>query len=166
MDVYRNDKEKKISYVIFVVYLILLCWLILFKLAVTVDMIPHLRGVNLIPFYYDKGSPVHLREIIFNIIVFVPAGFYLTAMLYKKNIFLSILGIIGLSLLFEIIQYVYSIGASDITDLITNTIGGLCGMVLFGILGKVTTKYRMTIINFFGGGIEILVIVLVLITYV
>jgi len=69
-------------------------------------------------------------------------------------------------LLFEIIQYVYSIGASDITDLITNTIGGLCGMVLFGILGKVTTKYRMTIINFFGGGIEILVIVLVLITYV
>ena len=46
MDVYRNDKEKKISHVIFVVYLILLCWLILFKLAVTVDMIPHLRGVN------------------------------------------------------------------------------------------------------------------------
>ena len=69
MDVYRNDKEKKISHVIFVVYLILLCWLILFKLAVTVDMIPHLRGINLIPFYYDKGSPVHLREIIFNIIV-------------------------------------------------------------------------------------------------
>ena len=50
MDVYRNDKEKKISYVIFVVYLILLCWLILFKLAVTVDMIAHLRGVNWVPF--------------------------------------------------------------------------------------------------------------------
>ena len=166
MDVYRNDKEKKISYVIFVVYLILLCWLILFKLAVTVDMIPHLRGVNLIPFYYDKGSPVHLREIIFNIIVFIPAGFYLAAMLYKRNIFLGILGIIGLSLLFEIIQYVYSIGASDITDLITNTLGGLCGMILFGALGKVTAKYRMTIINFLGGGVEILVIVFVLMIFV
>ena len=166
MDVYRNDKEKKISYVIFVVYLILLCWLILFKLAVTVDMIPHLRGVNLIPFYYDKGSPVHLREIIFNIIVFVLAGFYLAAMLYKRNILLGILGIIGLSLLFEIIQYVYSIGASDITDLITNTLGGLCGMILFGALGKVTTKYRMTIINFLGGGVEILVIVFVLMIFV
>ena len=129
-------------------------------------MIPHLRGVNLIPFYYDKGSPVHLREIIFNIIVFVLAGFYLTAMLYKKNLFLSILGIIGLSLLFEIIQYVYSIGASDITDLITNTLGGLCGMILFGALGKVTTKYRMTIINFLGGGVEILVIVFVLMIFV
>ena len=129
-------------------------------------MIPHLRGVNLIPFYYDKGSPVHLREIIFNIIVFVLAGFYLTAMLYKKNFFLSILGIIGLSLLFEIIQYVYSIGASDITDLITNTLGGLCGMILFGALGKVTTKYRMTIINFLGGGVEILVIVFVLMIFV
>ena len=166
MDVYRNDKEKKISHVIFVVYLILLCWLILFKLAVTVDMIPHLRGVNLIPFYYDKGSPVHLREIIFNIIVFIPAGFYLAAMLYKRNIFLGILGIIGLSLLFEIIQYVYSIGASDITDLITNTLGGLCGMILFGALGKVTAKYRMTIINFLGGGVEILVIVFVLMIFV
>jgi len=129
-------------------------------------MIPHLRGVNLIPFYYDKGSPVHLREIIFNIIVFVLAGFYLTAMLYKKNLFLSILGIIGLSLLFEIIQYVYSIGASDITDLITNTLGGLCGMILFGALGKVTTKYRMAIINFLGGGVEILVIVFVLMIFV
>ena len=90
----------------------------------------------------------------------------MAATLYKRNLFLGILGIIGLSLLFEIIQYVSSIGASDITDLITNTIGGLCGMVLFGILGKVTTKYRMTIINFFGDYIEILVIVFVLITYV
>ena len=53
MDVYRNDKEKKISYVIFVVYLILLCWLILFKLAITVDMIPHLKGVIWFPFVYE-----------------------------------------------------------------------------------------------------------------
>lgn len=164
MGVFKSNKEKVITCIVFTVYLILLCWLILFKFAVSVELIPHLRGINIIPFHYDRASPVHLREVIFNIIVFIPSGVYFTALFCKKNLLLGIAGTVILSLFFEVIQYVVAIGASDITDLITNSIGGLCGMVLFWVIGKITEKNKMTIINLVGGIIEILAIILLFIT--
>lgn len=44
------------------------------------------------------------------------------------------------SLLFEIIQYILSIGSSDITDIITNTLGGLVGVLVVSILRKIVKK--------------------------
>lgn len=38
----------------------------------------------------DKASSVHMREVIFNIIVFIPAGVYFTTMSSKKNILLTL----------------------------------------------------------------------------
>lgn len=165
MGVFKSNKEKVITYIVYAVYLMLLCWLVLFKFAVSVDLIPHIRGINMIPFHYDKASPVHMREVIFNIIVFVPAGVYFMTLFSKKNILLGVAGTAILSLLFEVVQYVFAIGASDITDLITNTIGGLCGMVLFWVICKITDKYKMTIINSIGSVIEIFAIFILFITF-
>lgn len=165
MEVYKSNREKVITYVVFCVYLILLCWLVLFKFAVSIDMIPHLRSINLIPFHYDRASPVHMREVIFNIIVFIPAGFYFTAIFSKKRFFLGMVEVAALSVLFEVLQYIFSIGASDITDLVTNTIGGLCGMTLFWLMGKITIKHRMFIINSLGASIEIFAGIILFITF-
>lgn len=165
MNIYRNKREKVITYIVFFIYLFLLCWLVLFKFAVSVDGIPHHRGINLIPFYYDRASPVHMREVILNIIVFIPAGFYFTAIFSKKRYFLGIVKVVILSLSFEVLQYIFSIGASDITDLITNTTGGLCGMTLFWLMGKITIKHRMIIINSLGAMIEILAGIILAVTF-
>lgn len=149
-----NNREKRISYIVFGVYLLLLCWLVLFKFAVRAEDIPRLRNLNLIPFYYDSENSVHLREVVFNILFFIPAGFYFSAMFTKKNILLAPAATAIISLLFEISQWVFSIGASDITDLIMNTVGGLCGMLLFVIMGRIAGKHRMKIINVLGIIIE------------
>ncbi|MEN2256314.1 VanZ family protein (plasmid) [Paraclostridium benzoelyticum] len=51
---------------------------------------------------------------------------------YKK-----ILPIFGVSLLFEITQFIFGLGASDITDLINNTLGGAIGILIYFILIKI-----------------------------
>ena len=35
-----------------------------------------MRGINLIPFYYNQETNTHLREVLYNIIVFIPLGAY------------------------------------------------------------------------------------------
>lgn len=163
MEIYKNKKEKTVTYIVFGVYMLLLIWLVLFKFATSIEEIPCLRGINLVPFHYDQENAVHIREIFYNVIVFIPAGFYLSAIFAKKHIFLGTAAAAALSLLFEMIQWVFSIGASDITDIITNTFGGFCGMLLFWIMGKIMFRYRMKIINILGIIIEVLGVALLLV---
>lgn len=149
-----NNREKRISYIVFGVYLLLLCWLVLFKFAIRAEDIPRLRNLNFIPFYYDSENSVHLREVVLNVLAFIPAGFYFSAIFSKMNILLAPVATALISFLFESSQWVFSIGASDITDLIMNTIGGLCGMLLFVIMGRIAGQHRMKIINALGIIIE------------
>lgn len=37
----------------------------------------------------------------------------------------------SVTLLYEVVQYIFAIGASDITDLLGNTLGGVIGIALF-----------------------------------
>lgn len=156
MVTFKNDKERKMTYLVFGIYLLLLCWLVLFKFATSIKDIPHFRGVNLIPFHYVNENSVHLKEVVYNIVVFIPAGFYFTALFGKKKILAGVFVTAILSLLFEMTQWVLSIGASDITDLTTNTLGGVCGMFLFLLMGKVSYSRRMGIANLIGIVIELL----------
>ena len=148
-------RQERVSCVVFALYLILLCWLILFKLRVRAEDIPEIRSLNLIPFFYDSKSSIHFREVLYNVVVFIPAGFYFSAFFSKKNILYAPAAAALLSLSFEILQWIYSIGASDITDLITNTVGGYCGMQLFILLGRIAGKHRMKIVNTLGIIIEL-----------
>ncbi len=155
MEVFQSNKEKKLSFIVFGVYLLLLCWLVLFKFATSIDEIPHLRSVNLIPFHYSLKTSFQFKEVLYNILVFIPAGYYFTALFAKRNL-LSGVGLTALmSLFFETTQWIFAIGASDITDLITNTLGGLCGMALFFLMGKIAGSHRMKIINIIGIVIEV-----------
>lgn len=163
MSVFKDRKEKTISCIVFAVYMLLLVWLVLFKFATSLDRIPQMRGLNLIPFRYDTASPIQVREILYNFIVFIPAGFYFAALFSKKNILLGTIAVAVVSFVFETIQWIFSIGASDVTDLITNTLGGLCGMMLFLLMGKFVNMYRMALFNILGIITESIGIVLFLV---
>lgn len=93
---------------------------------------------NLIPFYYDKeiGTAFHLKEVLENLLIFVPMGIYLQMLLPKRRLHTKLIIIAGTSLLLEALQYVLAIGRSDITDLLTNTAGGLLGLVLYCIVAR------------------------------
>ena len=159
---WENNRSKMISNIVFGAYIFLLTWLVLFKFAFTIEEIPHLRQLNLIPFHYETSVAyiTHMKEVIYNILIFVPAGVYFTAFLGKRKWWLGIGASFLISLSFEIIQWIFSIGVSDITDLLGNTLGGVLGTLLFVLLGKILSKKRMRVINVVGAAVEIVGIAL------
>ena len=107
---WENNRSKMISYIVFGAYLFLLTWLVLFKFAFTIEEIPHLRQLNLIPFHYETSVAyiTHMKEVIYNILIFVPAGVYFTAFLGKRKWWLGIGASFFVSLTFETVQWIFS----------------------------------------------------------
>ena len=133
-----KGKQKFLVSVLFLIYLALLVWIILFKLQFNINDLDTVRSINLIPFYYDKeiGTVFHLKEVFENLLIFVPMGIYLQMLLPKCRFHGKLIIIAGTSLLLEVAQYVLAIGRSDITDLITNFMGGLLGLALYGMMAR------------------------------
>ncbi len=113
-------------------YILILAWILLFKLGVQFPYM-ELRSVNLIPFHdplMDTGRS-DLTESILNVLIFIPFGVY-TAILFERWKFpAKLLLFFIVSMLIEILQYGYSVGAFDINDIITNTTGGIVGVLIF-----------------------------------
>src|SRR5580765_8591079 len=131
---------KKFSRGLLALYIVTLIWIILFKLTFNISKILHYqhRSLNLIPF--AAPSKVHGRinygEIILNCLFFIPLGLLLNVN-FKKIGFLPKLAFIMIfSVSAELIQYIFAIGATDITDVITNTAGGIIGLKLYDINNK------------------------------
>ena len=67
----------------FGIYFVLLVWLVLFKFATSLSELPSNRGINWIPFHYEQETSGHLKEVLFNILAFIPLGVYLE--IFKEN---------------------------------------------------------------------------------
>lgn len=124
---------------IFAIYGLILIWIVLFKMAFSVDEIRFLqttRNLNIIPFYYgtDAGR-IQTREVLLNLIVFIPMGLYLR--MFEITGCKAILYGFCCSLAFEFCQFLFAIGGSDITDIITNTSGAVAGVCLYAFLRKI-----------------------------
>ena len=121
------------------IYLFFLLWLILFKLSFNLPqfLTYSYSNVNLVPFStFSFENTTVLRETTDNLIVFFPFGVLLNVN-FKRLSFSKKLGIIFLvSFLAELIQFLFGIGVADITDLITNTTGGLIGLWAYQLLNK------------------------------
>ena len=101
-------KLKRLVPALFLIYLALLVWIILLKLQFSLQDLDTGRSVNLIPFYYDKeiGTAFHLKEVLENLLIFVPMGIYLQMLLPKRRLHIKLIIIAGTSLLLEALQYV------------------------------------------------------------
>ena len=133
-----NNSTSKLTIVLFVIYLIALFWILLFKLGVRFSYMEN-RKVNLIPFNDPLilNGKIDLGEIIMNVVIFAPLGIY-AGILFKrwisgKNLFFFFL----ISLIIEALQFILRVGAFDITDAITNTLGGIIGLMIFKAIEKV-----------------------------
>ena len=132
----ENNKktQKSITVVLLAIYLLAMIWIILFKMSMFNEIfrLDRIRSINLIPFHYDEETDYHKSEVMMNMIIFAPLGIYLK-MLKTGNIKATLCGL-GISLLFEILQFIFGIGAFDITDVITNTAGTAAGVGSYCIL--------------------------------
>ncbi len=155
---FQSTKQKIISYTVFGIYLVLLIWLVLFKFATNLSELPSMRAVNLIPFYYAQETTMHIKEVLYNVVVFVPMGIYLHLLQENWKTKTKILAVFLSSLLLETVQFIFAIGACDVTDLIANTLGGALGIFFCIILGKCAPKNFVSVINGLGVTGELAVI--------
>lgn len=132
-----NSLTNKFTYALFVIYLLALFWILLLKFGVRFSYMEN-RSVNLIPFreIFISNGNIDAGEIILNVLIFIPLGIYAGVLFRRwtfwKKLFLFFL----ISAIFEGLQFMMSIGAFDITDTITNTSGGIIGLMIFKAIEK------------------------------
>jgi glycopeptide antibiotics resistance protein len=132
--------KKILSGSLLTLYLVALLWLVLFKLKVNISSVfnYHHRSLNLIPF--AAPSMVHgeigYGEMIYNCMFFIPFGLLLDVNFKKIGFLPKLALILVFSVTVEIIQFIFAIGATDITDVITNVSGGLIGLTLYALCNK------------------------------
>lgn len=172
---YSCMKDKRKIYlrvccqIIFVIYVLFLIKIILFKYRGFISTFNMLiagelsgfHSYNIIPFrsiseftklmfsgYFSRG----FNNIIGNILVFAPFGYFLP-LLYQKCRKWKIVILLALftSFLFEILQYFLYLGSADIDDIILNLSGVTLGFLFFQGIKRITYKkqtqrYMVTIV--------------------
>ena len=114
---------------LFVLYLALLAWIVMWKLEVPYIGEGELRQVKLVPFAPSACDGASApSEVVANVLLFIPFGLYLGLLAPAWPWWKTAGTIAGASLAVEVAQYVLAVGSSDVTDLITNTAGGLAGL--------------------------------------
>lgn len=133
--------SKKLTNFLFVTYLVILTWIIVFKMDLSTLLLVRYgyRSLNLIPF---AGTAVYngmldYQEILLNVLCFIPFGIYME-MVFRKASWVQNLLVIGLvSLFYEVLQYSFMIGMADITDLLANGLGGAIGINIMYVLTSI-----------------------------
>lgn len=137
----KNDRKsfrlyEELFNLMFIVYL-----LVLFQLVTSQDLIG--GGTNLTPFKeifrYELMSSAFIKQVLGNIVLFVPLGYFV-------SYYCKIKGIVGITIVsllssvtIEIVQHF--IGRSvDIDDVILNVIGGIIGFLLYKLLKSINEK--------------------------
>lgn len=155
-----NKEANRLTTVLFIIYLIALYWILLLKLGVRFSYMGE-RRTNLVPF----SEPFFTSENILNVFVFVPLGIYI-GVLFEKYIFgKKIFIVFFFSLLVEGLQFILRVGAFDITDIITNTFGGIIGLMIVNVLevgfsNHVKAQRFINLIAATGTGLIVLMLVL------
>ena len=156
-----NNVTNRLTTVLFTIYLIAICWILLFKLGVRFSYMEK-RSVNLIPF----NEPIILSgENILNVVIFVPLGIYAGTLFERMTFGKNLLFFFLFSSIVEGLQCILRVGAFDVTDIITNTVGGVIGMIIFKAIGtafnnRVKAQKFINIIAATGTVLMILLLVL------
>ena len=127
------------------------------------------RGVNIVPFTeifrYKIGSDLFYHNVVGNIVIFIPFGFFISRYINAKKISNIVLISFISSLTIEIVQL--QIGrAMDIDDILLNVVGAIIGFLAFVAL-RAIKKHLPTFLqkDSFYNLICIVLILIVLISF-
>lgn len=136
-------KSTQLTFFLFGVYLISIYWIIVLKFNIGAYHDQVDERFNYIPFRELVLYGIFNTEIILNVFIFLPFGLFAGVLLEQLAFFKKILLFFSLSFLFEASQYILKVGAFDITDLITNSFGGILGVLIYQRLEKaLKSKFR------------------------
>ena len=137
----KGKKERIISIIIFVIYIIALCYFLFFAESMGRTTRGDEYHYNLQPLFEIKriwrsshrlGMTYVILNFAGNVIAVIPFGYLLPKMVKKKpRLFHTVLFSFEFSLLVELTQLISRTGSFDVDDLILNTFGGLIGYILY-----------------------------------
>jgi glycopeptide antibiotics resistance protein len=144
----KSETRSTLTIALFAIYALVLIGVILFKFPFSYQEAGSGRVLNLIPFEGSfRDGVLRLDEIVENVLIFVPLGLYLSMVKANWSFWKKTLVILGVTVAFEIIQYVFVIGRADVTDVLTNALGGMAGMGLHALLTKALKSRTNGIVN-------------------
>jgi len=96
------------------------------------------RSINLIPFREPlmRNGKIDLGETILNVVIFAPMGIYAGILFRRLSFGNKIFFFFLMSFLIEGFQFIFKVGAFDISDIITNMLGGIFGLMIFEIIER------------------------------
>lgn len=127
---------KELTYLLFLIYLLSLFYIVSFQ-----D--DNYGTFNLIPFKemfrYNITSKLFIKNIIGNILLFMPFGLFVTAYLDVRTVFPTVILTFISSLSVEIVQKVIG-RVFDVDDIILNVFGGFIGAFVYILLDRIRDK--------------------------
>ena len=142
----KKENKRKIqiiSWVFFIMYLVMMVYFLFFS-----EQMGRIPGTqyryNLVPFaeikrylnYRDKIGSFHVMlNLLGNVFCFIPFGFVIPILARKQNALRMFLLSMAASVLVELLQLVSMLGSCDVDDIILNTLGGLIGYMMF-VIGR------------------------------
>lgn len=144
-------------------YLVLLIWLVLFKLQFNILSVFNYahRSLNLNPFVapLKVNGRINFGEMIDNVIIFIPFGLFLSVNFKKARFLPKLALILVFSITCELIQFIFAIGATDIIDVITNTLGGFLGLEVYSLISKYVNNKKLDRVIIFVGMLLLLLLI-------
>ncbi len=129
---YKNNKKKLVFHEELLLLLFITYILILFQLVTYKET--EIAGINLMPFKeilrYDVGTDNFYKQVLGNIILFIPFGYFVTYYAKLKKIGSITLITLFASVTIETVQYFIG-RCLDIDDILLNVVGGIIGFLLF-----------------------------------
>lgn len=104
----------------------------------------------------------NLRDTVYNLLVFIPFGLLLRVNLKRATFWRGLAIIFLFSLAVETAQFVFAIGVTDITDVITNTLGGFLGLILYQFSNRYVDSEKLDRFIVVAGTILLIVFIVLL----
>jgi glycopeptide antibiotics resistance protein len=141
--------QRVLTIVLFAIYALVLVGVILFKFPFSYQEDGSGRVLNLIPLAgsYREDGGLRVDELVENVLIFVPLGLYLSMVARSWSFWKKTLLILGATVAFEVVQYVFVLGRADITDVLTNAIGGVLGIGVYVLLTRALKAKTDRVIN-------------------
>lgn len=164
----KSEKRSTLTLVLVVVYVLALIWLILFKLQFSIAVMDDGRVVNLIPLLgsFDDNGVIRFSEIRNNILAFIPLGIYICMLKAPWSFAKKVLATAIITLAFEITQFIFAIGRADITDVLSNTLGGVIGIGIYALLFKLMKGKTNKVLNVLAAALTVSAILFVVLLLV
>lgn len=114
-------------------------------------------------FTWNESSLQMWKEIVYNILLFVPMGILFPIMFLNcRKVWRMILTAAGVSVLIESIQLIFHIGLFEFDDMLHNTLGAVMGYLVYKVLDEIWHREKEFMIHI---GIYCCMILIVILYY-